>query len=94
MGYRIPRNTGCINANFLINLFAEIEQEFEDLRPLRRQSILDYKREFSDLLQQRRSAIDLAISNGFDTNELMHQGHLKFLSTKDRERPTILSLFH
>jgi hypothetical protein len=91
---KFPLNINCINATFLINLFAEIYQGFDDIRPIRRQSILEYKQQFSDLVQQRASAIDLALNNGFDANTLMQQAEIQYLKQKDKERPSVLSLLH
>jgi hypothetical protein len=91
---KFPLNISCINATFLIDLFAEIHQGFDDIRPIRRQSVLEYKQQFSDLVQQRASAIDLALRNGFNANMLMQQAELQYLKQKDKERPSTLSLLH
>lgn len=73
-----------ITHHYLIDLFYKIELKFEQARKLRSRALSSHALkeamlQISEVHRERRFAVDLALTHGFDAFELMQQGHLKFV---------------
>ena len=77
-----------ITQSFLIDLFYEIELKLEKARKRRSaalsvHALKDSMRAITGILDERRLAIDLALTHRFDARSLMDEAHLKFLEIQD-----------
>jgi hypothetical protein len=75
----------------LIDLFYQIELNLEHARKRRSatqsiHALKDSMRAITNILNERRQAIDLALTHRFDARTLMDEAHIRFLAIQDALR--------